>query len=166
LALYPGRTSCGRLSGRSRIGTVRRSLSFDGSQVAVAFRGDRGLEHNSRRQTRRAYKLRSPFGAIEDWNTFFTLFYWIVKLRSPFGAIEDWNNLACSDGLPSYWLRSPFGAIEDWNCIFASRSTAASRVAVAFRGDRGLENNWSGAMATIPKISIRLRSCGAERTEG
>jgi hypothetical protein len=37
--------------------------------VAVAFRGDRGLEQQCHRELAlEVFELRSPFGAIEDWN--------------------------------------------------------------------------------------------------
>ncbi len=86
---------CDRLSGRSRIGTANPlgspwlaqvAIAFRGdrglerivknlgltpygiSQVAIAFRGDRGLELPSGANVGNVVRLRSPFGAIEDWN--------------------------------------------------------------------------------------------------
>ena len=86
--------------------------------VAVALRGDRGLELKEElRQFMVDLWLRSPFGAIEDWNmeTLMSALLRRSTLRSPFGAIEDWNPFS-SNGIVLFpQLRSPFGAIEDWN---------------------------------------------------
>ena len=60
---------CDRSSGRSRIGTQIKEM------VGV-------LEA----------KLRSFFGAIEDWNPILRFIDIRIKLRSFFGAIEDWND--------------------------------------------------------------------------
>ena len=88
--------------------------------IAIAFRGDRGLELNKEpRSPLAAIGLRLPFGAIEDWNgeVHRELRSFII-LRLPFGAIEDWNDKKLSEQ-DSRILRLPFGAIEDWNIISA-----------------------------------------------
>ena len=41
----------------------------EGPGVAVALRGDRGLEQRQKFLPAPLLALRSPFGAIEDWNT-------------------------------------------------------------------------------------------------
>ena len=63
--------------------------------------------------------LRSPFGAIEDWNCHggpeMDVSPVNCGLRSPFGAIEDWNRTRRNFEGARDLLRLPFGAIEDWN---------------------------------------------------
>ena len=145
---------CGRSSGRSRIGT----------QV------DRG--------GKLSLILRSLFGAIEDWNSSQVKDpATIPKLRSLFGAIEDWNRL----GIPIFprprLLRSLFGAIEDWNQP-SNLGLNEKGIAVALRGDRGLElvrvetfhglaidcGRSSGrsriGTITIAALRLRRRDCG------
>ena len=62
-------TDCDRLSGRSRIGTDDRSKENDDrTQIAIVFRGDRGLEQAITATMKPLFELRSSFGAIEDWN--------------------------------------------------------------------------------------------------
>ena len=109
--------------------------------VAVALRGDRGLELFVMRgmSAIRTSWLRSPFGAIEDWNVSDDDLCCLQGvLRSPFGAIEDWNSPCPRPSRRSTALRSPFGAIEDWNQRLEI-DPVWQRVAVALRGDRGLE---------------------------
>ena len=155
-------------------------------EIAIVFRGDRGLELDNLDEQFRLDELRSSFGAIEDWNTYISgLAVLRVELRSSFGAIEDWNRdhressrsrafiaivFRGDRGLEHTtiyykWiareLRSSFGAIEDWNhhlvihfksigyCDRLSgrsrigtsflNSITSSRIAIVFRGDRGLE---------------------------
>ena len=139
---------CDRLSGRSRIGTSKGICFLSASRLA----------------------LRSSFGAIEDWNTelqYRTLSGWAIaivfrgdrglepasglpalpahRLRSSFGAIEDWNSKHI--GVSFYFpeLRSSFGAIEDWNAR-VDRLLHVCRIAIVFRGDRGLERGSCGAV--------------------
>ena len=60
--------------------------------IAVALRGDRGLEPLLPHNRPAIVKLRSLFGAIEDWNMITAqLRDSRHVLRSLFGAIEDWN---------------------------------------------------------------------------
>ena len=84
---------CGRSSGRSRIGTIPGITCWSVDIIAVALRGDRGLEH-----------IQLPITEVS-----------ILRLRSLFGAIEDWNVSTLIDELSLILLRSLFGAIEDWN---------------------------------------------------
>ena len=60
--------NCGRSSGRSRIGTPIRLVDLWIAPIAVALRGDRGLEQGPCYLTIGLLGLRSLFGAIEDWN--------------------------------------------------------------------------------------------------
>ena len=61
-------------------------------------------------------RLRSFFGAIEDWNWHLSIQGSMSRLlRSFFGAIEDWNNMLDHVEKLTPSLRSFFGAIEDWN---------------------------------------------------
>ena len=91
--------------------------ALEAIDVAVALRGDRGLEPNEQLLKHQLGKLRSPFGAIEDWN-----------LSAAFSANSE-----------ALTLRSPFGAIEDWNLSALGLNLLTGTVAVALRGDRGLE---------------------------
>ena len=59
---------CDRLSGRSRIGTPMHRATHTPFTIAIVFRGDRGLEHPIDEDFGRNLRLRSSFGAIEDWN--------------------------------------------------------------------------------------------------
>ena len=149
---------CGRSSGRSRIGTPLT--------VWRLYRADR---------------LRSLFGAIEDWNSIFAFCLSMGEiLRSLFGAIEDWNrtsgistasltsiavalrgdrglehvgNKATVTMLP---LRSLFGAIEDWNFI-RPNLFRVQLIAVALRGDRGLEPRPAIVNKGVELIAVALR---------
>ena len=107
---------CGRPSGRSRIGTGQGSAPrcLPPSCGRPSGRSRIGT-YGNRRANHILSSLRSPFGAIEDWNMVFSMQYLPrFELRSPFGAIEDWNR--------AWWIGSP-----------------RYQVAVALRGDRGLE---------------------------
>ena len=108
-------------------------------RIAIVFRGDRGLEPEFISLFSLTKKLRSSFGAIEDWNdSGYIRLTTLILLRSSFGAIEDWNRvtgcvvvrmlncdrlsgrsrigtLSLYDKLCYPELRSSFGAIEDWN---------------------------------------------------
>ena len=161
--------SCGRPSGRSRIGTRNDHPIF---------------EEN--------LSLRSPFGAIEDWNTSDELeALKATQLRSPFGAIEDWNrtktfpifkgfdNVAVAlrgdRGLEQVFiqlfefilaLRSPFGAIEDWNVSYSRSGIETYQVAVALRGDRGLEPSFVPIQSVSKRVAVALRGDrGLERRQ-
>ena len=46
LGLLGNGLDCDRLSGRSRIGTLRRRVRSEAANIAIVFRGDRGLEQN------------------------------------------------------------------------------------------------------------------------
>ena len=155
--------NCGRSSGRSRIGTcfclaesrhwVLRSLfgaiedwnfrrRFVCSRVliAVALRGDRGLELKYLDHKKPPIGLlRSLFGAIEDWNRLASDRFASLTLRSLFGAIEDWNLSGFTSTISEMILRSLFGAIEDWNRLVCFSPPCCRSIAVALRGDRGLE---------------------------
>ena len=131
---------CGRPSGRSRIGTPARTPPASPRCVAVALRGDRGLEHQAEGALDIAVRLRSPFGAIEDWNQLTpgltaNSIRVAVALRGDRGLERPttWKLHL------RVWLRSPFGAIEDWNMMGFNFLGQAVGVAVALRGDRGLE---------------------------
>ena len=153
---------CGRSSGRSRIGTTNCWVSISPSQlrslfgaiedwnscpfidkirgrIAVALRGDRGLEPNTGNapivDLTIAVALRGDRGLELACEVGILGF---VRLRSLFGAIEDWN-LTCLCLCLCLRLRSLFGAIEDWNASSPAPKTVATGIAVALRGDRGLE---------------------------
>ena len=118
------------------------------------------------------------------------LYQWLLRLlRSLFGAIEDWNSPLKPVRLFRVGLRSLFGAIEDWNSnpvtVFTppsncGRSSGRSRIgthigyrthrrtfgiAVALRGDRGLELSLGVWARCVSHIAVALRGDrGLERS--
>ena len=113
------------------------------ASVAVVLRGDRGLEQFAKGGKRRAYggcgrpSGRSRIGTHHGKERYTEA----RRLRSSFGAIEDWNTISIRDrkDFASIRLRSSFGAIEDWNYISTAFPDETGWVAVVLRGDRGLE---------------------------
>ena len=108
---------CDRSSGRSRIGTLK--------QLADAL----------------GFKLRSFFGAIEDWNPpVATCRVGSGKLRSFFGAIEDWNPVVriliaiAGKDCDRSSGRSRIGTVQ-----FSPKHWVTRWIAIVLRGDRGLE---------------------------
>gem|GEM_PF-6762860 len=62
---------CARFSERARIETADSLGSQYIPVIALAFRSERGLKHLHREDKQLAYRLRSLFGASEDWNKYF-----------------------------------------------------------------------------------------------
>ena len=148
---------CGRSSGRSRIGTSSTPPETRGSLIAVALRGDRGLEQSFPLRFETRYRLRSLFGAIEDWNVGALAASHpnaiAVALRGDRG-LEPLNNMLLNF---LALLRSLFGAIEDWNNFVLSYSRAVICIAVALRGDRGLEQYTQMVHGIQSRIAVALR---------
>ena len=130
---------CGRSSGRSRIGTLVGYPSKSGIPIAVALRGDRGLEPIDRAESNRPKSIAVALRGDRGLERVAQLHYkTTTPLRSLFGAIEDWNCLYSRSTVALKALRSLFGAIEDWN-LPRFETRCRLRIAVALRGDRGLE---------------------------
>ena len=137
-------SSCGRPSGRSRIGTKRRfthpfschgcgrpsGRSRIGTAPAIAL-SQRPSAGCGRPSGRSRIGTRS---ASKSWR------FVRAKLRSSFGAIEDWNWIFCQNVFQSLGvavvLRGDRG-LEPKNVL--SCTLWVSAVAVVLRGDRGLE---------------------------
>ena len=109
--------SCGRPSGRSRIGTRDCVGGVRMLVVAVVLRGDRGLELSKPALLSVCDRgCGRPSGRSRIGTCLVKNGIVGVKLRSSFGAIEDWNRLGQHLSRALSGLRSSFGAIEDWNC--------------------------------------------------
>ena len=83
---------CDRSSGRSRIGTTVDITSHTDQIDCDRSSGRSRIGTPRSRPGRKPGRLRSFFGAIEDWNIILNCCCVThPKLRSFFGAIEDWN---------------------------------------------------------------------------
>ena len=83
--------------------------------IAVVFRGDRGLELLCQNPKTRLLRLRSSFGATEDWNKALA-----IKAEEKAIAVvfrgDRGLELKLRTTVPNWArLRSSFGATEDWN---------------------------------------------------
>ena len=125
--------------------------------IAIVFRGDRGLEPGSLRPLTPGRGLRSSFGAIEDWN-------------------RDWNPRGLANGnCDRLSGRSRIGtrrASKKLSAIpYCDRLSGRSRIgtwmqmgqrdrqkiAIVFRGDRGLEHSGGGEGGDSSSIAIVFR---------
>ena len=132
---------CDRSSGRSRIGTetaatLTRSINCDRSSG----RSRIGTASKSTWEALRL-RLRSFFGAIEDWNQSLKALghsqtQIAIVLRGDRGLEQNYHHYNKTRG---QGLRSFFGAIEDWNSPASNRSVNSNATAIVLRGDRGLE---------------------------
>ena len=108
--------------------------------IAIVFRGDRGLEPSFRSDFKDIQKLRSSFGAIEDWNSNRGTQWSSHTIAIVFRGDRGLERLQVLEGLERpERLRSSFGAIEDWNISACCAFSALELIAIVFRGDRGLE---------------------------
>ena len=149
---------CDRSSGRSRFGTHYPGMGEKEGRIAIVLRGDRGLEQSLTGLTIAAAKLRSFFGAIEDWNhgdvQFFpTAAHIAIVLRGDRG-LEPAGTVFSEKAIE---LRSFFGAIEDWNSTKLGKFSRTRWIAIVLRGDRGLERTASNQWGKSFLIAIVLR---------